>query len=77
MLGVILSLIGVSYVITKGNYRNIFDSNFIWRFIHSTCCYILGIVFNISKKNETGVSGFSFIFIICIYSNLTLTCLFI
>ena len=28
MLGVIISLIGVSYVITKGNYQNIFDSKF-------------------------------------------------
>ncbi len=64
MLGVILSLIGVSYVITKGNYQNIFDSKFYFGDLFILLAVISWALYSIFlKKNETGVSGFSFLYL--------------
>ncbi len=64
MLGVILSLIGVSYVITKGNYQNIFDSKFYSGDLFILLAVISWALYSIFlKKNETGVSGFSFLYL--------------
>ena len=64
IIGVIISLIGVSYVIAKGNYKNIFQSDlyigdlFILLAVTSWALYSIFL-----KKNNTGVSGFSFLYI--------------
>ena len=64
MIGIIISLVGVSYVITKGNYQNIFASDFYtgdFFILLAVTSWALYSIF--LKKNETGVSGFSFLYI--------------
>ena len=69
MLGVILSLIGVSYVITKGNYQNIFDSKFYSGDLFILLAVISWALYSIFlKKNETGVSGFSFLYLSFVFT---------
>ena len=69
MLGVILSLIGVSYVITKGNYQNIFDSKFYTGDLFILLAVISWALYSIFlKKNETGVSGFSFLYLSFVFT---------
>ena len=64
MIGIIISLIGVSFVIAKGNYQNIFKSNFYSGDIFILLAVTSWALYSIFlKKNETGVSGFSFLYI--------------
>ena len=64
MLGIIISLLGVSYVITKGNYQNIFQSDFYYGDLFILLAVTSWALYSIFlKKNETGVSGFSFLYI--------------
>tara|TARA_Y100000768_G_C23952657_1_gene671046 strand:- start:260 stop:1153 length:894 start_codon:yes stop_codon:yes gene_type:complete len=64
IIGIVISLLGVSYVIAKGNYLNIFESDFntgdffILLAVTSWALYSIFL-----KKNESGVSGFSFLYI--------------
>ena len=64
MIGIIISLLGVSYVIAKGNYQNIFQSNFYFGDLFILLAVISWALYSIFlKKNKTGVSGFSFLYI--------------
>ena len=64
MVGIIISLLGVSFVITKGNYQNIFQSNFYSGDLFILLAVTSWALYSIFlKKNETGVSGFSFLYI--------------
>ena len=64
MLGIVISLIGVSYVIAKGNYQNIFKSDFYTGDLFILLAVTSWALYSIFlKKNETGVSGFSFLYI--------------
>ena len=69
MLGIFISLIGVCYVIAKGSFQNIFDSElyfgdlFILLAVTSWALYSIFL-----KKNETGVSGFSFLYLSFVFT---------
>lgn len=64
MLGIFISLIGVSFVIAKGNYQNIFQSNFYFGDLFILLAVTSWSLYSIFlKKNVTGVSGFSFLYI--------------
>ena len=64
MIGIIISLIGVSFVIAKGNYQNIFQSDFYSGDLFILLAVTSWALYSIFlKKNETGVSGFSFLYI--------------
>ncbi len=64
MLGIIISLVGVSYVVVKGDYQNIFKSDFYSGDLFILLAVISWSLYSIFlKKNETGVSGFSFLYI--------------
>ena len=64
MIGIIISLLGVSYVIAKGNYQNIFQSNFYSGDLFILLAVTSWALYSIFlKKNVTGVSGFSFLYI--------------
>ena len=64
MLGIFISLIGVSFVIAKGNYQNIFQSNFYLGDLFILLAVTSWSLYSIFlKKNVTGVSGFSFLYI--------------
>ena len=63
-LGIFLSLIGVSYVITKGNYNNFFNSEFYGGDIFIIFAVISWAIYSIFlKKNKTGITGLSFLYI--------------
>ncbi len=64
MIGIIISLLGVSFVIAKGNYQNIFQSDFYSGDLFILLAVTSWALYSIFlKKNETGVSGFSFLYI--------------
>ena len=64
MVGVAISLIGVSYVVARGNYQNIFQSDFYAGDIFILFAVASWALYSIFlKKNKTGVSGFSFLYI--------------
>ena len=64
MIGIIISLLGVSFVIAKGNYHNIFKSDFYSGDLFILLAVTSWALYSIFlKKNETGVSGFSFLYI--------------
>ena len=64
MTGIIISLVGVSFVIAKGNYQNIFQSDFYSGDLFILLAVTSWALYSIFlKKNETGVSGFSFLYI--------------
>ena len=64
MIGIFISLIGVSFVIAKGNYQNIFKSDFYSGDLFILLAVTSWALYSIFlKKNETGVSGFSFLYI--------------
>ena len=64
MTGIIISLVGVSFVIAKGNYQNIFNSDFYSGDLFILLAVTSWALYSIFlKKNETGVSGFSFLYI--------------
>ena len=64
MIGIFISLLGVSFVIAKGNYQNIFKSDFYSGDLFILLAVTSWALYSIFlKKNETGVSGFSFLYI--------------
>ena len=64
MIGIFISLMGVSFVIAKGNYQNIFQSDFYSGDLFILLAVTSWALYSIFlKKNETGVSGFSFLYI--------------
>ena len=64
MIGIFISLLGVSFVIAKGNYQNIFNSDFYSGDLFILLAVTSWALYSIFlKKNETGVSGFSFLYI--------------
>ncbi len=64
MIGIFISLLGVSFVIAKGNYQNIFQSDFYSGDLFILLAVTSWALYSIFlKKNETGVSGFSFLYI--------------
>ena len=64
MIGIIISLFGVSFVIAKGNYQNIFKSDFYSGDLFILLAVTSWALYSIFlKKNETGISGFSFLYI--------------
>ena len=64
MIGIIISLLGVSYVVVKGDYKNIFNSDFYSGDIFILLAVTSWALYSIFlKKNVTGVSGFSFLYI--------------
>ena len=64
MVGIIISLLGVSFVIAKGNYQNIFQSDFYSGDLFILLAVTSWALYSIFlKKNESGVSGFSFLYI--------------
>ncbi len=63
-VGIIISLVGVSYVITKGNYNNFFNSEFYGGdtfIILAVICWAIYSIF--LKKNKTDIGGLSFLYI--------------
>jgi drug/metabolite transporter (DMT)-like permease len=69
MVGVIISLIGVSFVIAKGNYQNIFNSEFYSGDLFILLAVTSWALYSIFlKKNETGVSGFSFLYLSFVFT---------
>ena len=64
MIGIFISLLGVSFVIAKGNYQNIFKSDFYSGDLFILLAVTSWALYSIFlKKNETGISGFSFLYI--------------
>ena len=64
MIGIIISLLGVSFVIVKGNYQNIFESDFYLGDLFILLAVTSWALYSIFlKKNDTSVSGFSFLYI--------------
>ena len=64
IFGILISLVGVSYVITKGNYQNILGTDLYkgdFYILLAVICWALYSIF--LKKNETGISGFSLMYI--------------
>jgi len=64
ILGILISLFGVSYVITKGSYQNILGSELYsgdFYILLAVICWALYSIF--LKKNETGITGFSLMYI--------------
>ncbi len=69
MIGIFISLIGVCYVITKGSFQNIFDSEFYFGDLFILLAVISWALYSIFlKKNETGVSGFSFLYLSFVFT---------
>ena len=64
ILGILISLVGVSYVITKGNYQNILGTDLYSGDFYILLAVICWALYSILlKKNETGISGFSLMYI--------------
>ena len=69
MIGIFISLIGVSYVIAKGSFQNIFDSEFYFGDLFILLAVTSWALYSIFlKKNETGVSGFSFLYLSFVFT---------
>ena len=69
MIGVIISLLGVSFVIAKGNYQNILNSEFYLGDLFILLAVTSWALYSIFlKKNETGVSGFSFLYLSFVFT---------
>ena len=69
MIGILISLIGVSYVIAKGNFQNIFGSEFYFGDLFILLAVTSWALYSIFlKKNETGVSGFSFLYLSFVFT---------
>ncbi len=69
MIGIFISLIGVCYVIAKGSFQNIFDSEFYFGDIFILLAVTSWALYSIFlKKNETGVSGFSFLYLSFVFT---------
>ena len=69
MLGIFISLIGVCYVIAKGSFQNIFDSEFYFGDLFILLAVTSWALYSIFlKKNETGISGFSFLYLSFVFT---------
>ena len=69
MIGIFISLIGVCYVIAKGSFQNIFDSEFYFGDLFILLAVTSWALYSIFlKKNETGVSGFSFFYLSFVFT---------
>ena len=69
MIGIFISLIGVSYVIAKGSFQNIFGSEFYFGDLFILLAVTSWALYSIFlKKNETGVSGFSFLYLSFVFT---------
>ena len=69
MIGIFISLIGVCYVIAKGSFQNIFDSEFYFGDLFILLAVTSWELYSIFlKKNETGVSGFSFLYLSFVFT---------
>ena len=69
MIGIFISLIGVCYVIAKGSFQNIFDSEFYFGDLFILLAVASWALYSIFlKKNETGVSGFSFLYLSFVFT---------
>ena len=69
MIGIFISLIGVCYVIAKGSFQNIFDSEFYVGDLFILLAVTSWALYSIFlKKNETGVSGFSFLYLSFVFT---------
>ena len=69
MIGIFISLIGVSYVISKGSFQNIFGSEFYFGDLFILLAVTSWALYSIFlKKNETGVSGFSFLYLSFVFT---------
>ena len=69
MIGIFISLIGVCYVIAKGSFKNIFDSEFYFGDLFILLAVTSWALYSIFlKKNETGVSGFSFLYLSFVFT---------
>ena len=69
MIGIFISLIGVCYVIAKGSFHNIFDSKFYSGDLFILLAVTSWALYSIFlKKNETGVSGFSFLYLSFVFT---------
>ena len=69
MIGIFISLIGVCYVIAKGSFQNIFDSKFYFGDLFILLAVTSWALYSIFlKKNETGVSGFSFLYLSFVFT---------
>ena len=69
MIGIFISLIGVCYVITKGSFQNIFESEFYFGDLFILLAVTSWALYSIFlKKNETGVSGFSFLYLSFVFT---------
>lgn len=69
MIGIFISLIGVCYVIAKGSFENIFDSEFYFGDLFILLAVTSWALYSIFlKKNETGVSGFSFLYLSFVFT---------
>ena len=69
MIGIFFSLIGVSYVIAKGSFQNIFGSEFYFGDLFILLAVTSWALYSIFlKKNETGVSGFSFLYLSFVFT---------
>ena len=69
MIGILISLIGVSYVIAKGSFQNIFGSEFYFGDLFILLAVTSWALYSIFlKKNETGVSGFSFLYLSFVFT---------
>ncbi len=69
MMGIFISLIGVCYVIAKGSFQNIFDSEFYFGDLFILLAVTSWALYSIFlKKNETGVSSFSFLYLSFVFT---------
>ena len=69
MIGIFISLIGVCFVIAKGSFHNIFDSKFYFGDLFILLAVTSWALYSIFlKKNETGVSGFSFLYLSFVFT---------
>ena len=69
MIGIFISLIGVCYVIAKGSFQNVFDSEFYFGDLFILLAVTSWALYSIFlKKNETGVSGFSFLYLSFVFT---------
>ena len=69
MIGIFISLIGVCYVIAKGSFQNIFDSEFYFGDLFILLAVTSWALYSIFlKKNDTGVSGFSFLYLSFVFT---------
>ena len=76
MIGIIISLVGVSFVIAKGNYQNIFQSDFYSGDLFILLAVTSWALYSIFlKKNETEYQDLVFIYFFWIDGHFIIPCL--